>query len=293
MSPPGIPPNYHSIWSFCFLSVVAIQIPAKTAMRPMTRLSVIGSPTNCVARRPAAIGFTCPVSSKSPGAARPSRTNQEKQTNHRLDRRANRGVRSLRANKSRRSRGTIQSENSLDVTKNGSAWTLQSRRPVSNHHSSLNRGQVSPQSPLFAAHVFLKCPQRGIRVGIRCTQRLVNEIGFDRDRSAYRFSRPNDDDTSNAGRFADCGRIRHSNGANRVASKCTVADPVLSADNEPLPHCVEHHKQRSAAAAISRCGAVDHNHALKRTSDACDQDQWRLRCQKLAAGLTATGSDAR
>ena len=54
------------------VSVVAIQIPAKTAPRPISRLSVIGSPTKCVARSPAAIGLTVMVIATRVGVVRSS-----------------------------------------------------------------------------------------------------------------------------------------------------------------------------------------------------------------------------
>ena len=49
---------------------VAIQMPANTAINPTTRLSVIGSPTNCVASNAAAIGLTVMVLATRVGVVR-------------------------------------------------------------------------------------------------------------------------------------------------------------------------------------------------------------------------------
>ena len=57
-------------------SVVAIQIPAKTATRPSTRVSVIGSPTSWCASKAAAIGFTVMVLATRVGEARCSAITQ-------------------------------------------------------------------------------------------------------------------------------------------------------------------------------------------------------------------------
>jgi putative spermidine/putrescine transport system permease protein len=51
-------------------SVVAIQMPAKTAISPTIRLRVIGSPTSCVASNPAATGLTVIVLATRVGVAR-------------------------------------------------------------------------------------------------------------------------------------------------------------------------------------------------------------------------------
>src|SRR5262245_66584659 len=50
-------------------SVVAIHMPANTAMSPMIRLIVVGSPTNCVASSPAAMKLTVIVFATRVGVA--------------------------------------------------------------------------------------------------------------------------------------------------------------------------------------------------------------------------------
>src|SRR5262249_59477949 len=62
---------------YCLLiSDVAIQIPANTAIRPSTRLAVMGSPTSWVASKPAAIGLTVMVLATRVGEARSSASTQ-------------------------------------------------------------------------------------------------------------------------------------------------------------------------------------------------------------------------
>ena len=51
------------------VSVVAIHMPANTAISPKIRLRVIGSPTNWVASNPAAIGLTVIVLATRVGVA--------------------------------------------------------------------------------------------------------------------------------------------------------------------------------------------------------------------------------
>jgi hypothetical protein len=58
------------------LSVVAVQMPAKTAISPTIRLIVIDSPTNYVASSPAAMGLTVIVFATRVGVARSSANTQ-------------------------------------------------------------------------------------------------------------------------------------------------------------------------------------------------------------------------
>src|SRR5919108_1653436 len=57
-------------------SVVAIQIPKKTATKPTTRFKVIGSSTSCVASSAAAMGLTVMVLATRVGVARSSARTQ-------------------------------------------------------------------------------------------------------------------------------------------------------------------------------------------------------------------------
>jgi hypothetical protein len=69
-----------------FASVVASQIPAKTATSPMTRLSVIGSSTSQAAGTAAAIGFTVMVLATCVGVARCKASTQSTKARKRMGR---------------------------------------------------------------------------------------------------------------------------------------------------------------------------------------------------------------